>query len=1093
MPRTLHIRLLGDFSLVYGDESVTSINTARLHSLLAYLVLHRDAPHSRQHLAFLFWPDATEAQARNNLRQLLHQLRHALPDADRFLYADASTLRWRLDAPSTLDVDAFERALALADAAGPRADQSTLRAALEQATHLYRADLLDSCYDDWIAPERERLCQRHLQALAHLVQLLETQRDYAQAIRYAQRLVRHNPLDEDAARRLMQLLTLNGDRAGALRVYHTYTTTLQCELGLEPSTPTREAYERLLHMDAQVAMIAGRHTMFTVTLPLIGRRREWAQLQAAWRQAARAPRFVLVTGEAGIGKSRLLDELVAWANQQGIITAKTRCYAAEGQLSLSPVSDWLHSEALRPHLAQLDSVWLTEVSRILPELSTERPDLPRYEPMPEYGQRQRFFESLARAALAAPQPILLLIDDLQWCDQETLEWLHFLLRFDPAARLLLVGSARAEETSPQHPLNALVLHLHNMASVTEIALEPLDVAETAKLAAQITNCELDVETATRLYHETEGNPLFVVETMRAGFESLGPGAWSLGSDNQAPNSRLPDLPPKVQAVIAGRLAQLSAPARELVGLAATIGRAFSLEVLVNAGNADENSAVRGLDELWQKHIVREQGANHYDFTHDKLREVAYAQISTPQRRLLHHRIAQALEAINARDLDPVSSQIASHYDQAGMAEQAIMLYQRAAAVAQRIYANEEAINLFNKGLTLVHTLPQSTARDELELALQTALGVSLVASRGYRAPEVIAVYRQAQALCQSLGKPPLPSILRALAIGYAAHTEFQRARDVGEQLLGVGERTQDTLLIVEGHYALGITLFYQGLYVLSRTHLEQAIVHYDPRQSRAHIALYTQDPKVVCLSRLALDLWCLGYPDQAAMAREEALAIAQELSHPFSTGYIFGWDALLQSICLNIKATRASAEAAIAISREHRLGQWLPMGTVFQGWARAEQGEIEVGMAELEEATTAFGATGAEFLHPYFLALLAGLKAKVGQIDQSLNLLTEALALVDKSGERWCEAELYRRKGDLLLLRQDEAGAQVAFERALAIARSQQAKSLELRAATSLARLWRSQGRPDQAMRLLDDLCAWFTEGFNTLDIQAAQALLARL
>src|SRR6266849_7586761 len=495
---TLHLRLLGDFSLLYNDQQVTNLNTTRLRSLLTYLVLHRDVPQQRQHLAFLFWPDATEAQARNNLRQLLHQLRQAFPDVEHFLSADAHMLHWHPVTPCYLDVAAFEQTLTLADAATREHDQHALQDALEQADSLYRGELLPGCYDEWILPERERLRQRHLQVLEHLLRLFEGQGDHVTAIRYAQRLIALAPLSEDLYRRLMRLFALNNDRASALHVYHTCVTTLQRELGVDPDPATREAYERLLHQETPAIQAIIHQPLLAATPTLIGRKLEWEDLQEAWHHATTAePQFVLVTGEAGIGKSRLAEEFLLWASQQGAVTAKTRSYAAEGQLSLAPVTDWLRSDGLRSHLGQLEMVWLTEVARLLPELFAERPDLPRYEPVTEYGQRQRFFEALAHAILAASQPLLLLIDDLQWCDQETLEWLHFLLRFDPTARLLVVGCAREEELPPHHPLRTFLLHLRTTMSVTEISLEPLDAAETAKLASRVAKRELDLDEGLR--------------------------------------------------------------------------------------------------------------------------------------------------------------------------------------------------------------------------------------------------------------------------------------------------------------------------------------------------------------------------------------------------------------------------------------------------------------------------------------------------------------------------------------------------------------------------------------------------------------------
>jgi len=734
------------------------------------------------------------------------------------------------------------------------------------------------------------------------------------------------------------------------------------------------------------------------------------------------------------------------------------------------------------------------VARLLPELLSERPDLPHPESMTEYWQRQRFFEALARAVLQARPPLLLLIDDLQWCDQDTLEWLHYLLRFDPWGQLLVVGTARAGEGGAQHPLTVLLHDLRRAGDVTEIALSPLDAAETAKLATHVAGCELDVDQAIRLYRETEGNPLFVVETARAGIDRrLAIGDWRLEPQSQSLISNLQSLPPRVHAVIAARLAQLSAPTRELVSLAATIGRAFTFDVFARASDYDEDSLVRGLDELWQRRIVREQGANAYDFSHDKIREVAYAEISPMHRQLMHRRVAQALEAVYASDLDPVSGQIAAHFERAGMPEQAIQYYQRAAAVAQRVYANEDAISLLGKALALLRTLPKSMDRDGRELAVQIALGVSLVATRGYSAADVIDVYRRALALCQSLGRPPSPPILRALAVAHNGQAAFEQARYLGDQLLSLAECDQDSLLLVEAHFVLGATLFWQGAFAPSRAHLEQAIAHYDPQQSRTHIALYSQDPKVVCRCRLAFDLLYLGYPDQATRMEQEALALGRELAHPFSLGYAMFWDALLQNYRRAPRETQERAEAVIALCREHRLGFWLHLAVILQGWARAEQGEVEAGIAQMHEGMAVFPDIGIKFMRPYYLALMAEQCAKGEDVEQGLTLVAEALAAIDQSGERWCEAELFRTKGELQLMRREHAEAEAAFVRAMAIARSQDAKSLELRAATSLARLWQRQARYAEARQMLAEIHGWFSEGFDTPDLQDARALLAQL
>jgi DNA-binding SARP family transcriptional activator len=351
MVTTLRIHLLGDFQLFADGTPVTSFDLPRLQSLLAYLLLHRNVPQSRSHLAYLLWPDSTDAQAHTNLRNLIHKLRQAFPSIDSFLRSDRQTLTWLQASPQiswTLDVQEFEEALAQADGGG-----SASRRALELAVEKNRGDLLPNCYDEWILPERDRLRQALLGALNRLIELQEQERDYSMAIATAQRHLRYDPLQESTYRHLMRLYALIGDRAAAMRMYHTCASTLERDLGVEPSLATREAYDQLVKIETHVE--APQDIKMTPSsTQLVGRHNEWAQLQAAWRNASAGQSHVLLlSGEAGIGKTRLAEELLTWVERQGISTSTARCYAAQGGLAFAPVANWLRSEAIRPTLTAL--------------------------------------------------------------------------------------------------------------------------------------------------------------------------------------------------------------------------------------------------------------------------------------------------------------------------------------------------------------------------------------------------------------------------------------------------------------------------------------------------------------------------------------------------------------------------------------------------------------------------------------------------------------------------------------------------------------------------------------------------------------------
>ena len=1022
----LQIRLFGSFSLTYKGQPVTGMTTPRLQSLLAYLVLHRDAPQPRSRMSYLFWPDATEAQGRNNLRQALHALRAALPDPDEFLVADTNVLQWRPDMPFTLDVTEFEHAVGEVEALKASSEAGSRRAALERAVYLYAADLLPSCFDEWIAPIRERLHQRQLRLLDQLITLLEDTGDYAAASSFARRMIQHDALNEQAYRRLMHALARIGDRTGALQAYHTCATVLQRELGIGPSQGTQDAYTRLLRADGASVEPppAQPREAFAITSSLIGRQREWGVLFEAWGRASiGSPSFALVTGEAGIGKSRLAEEVLARARQQGATTVRARCYAAEGRLSLAPVTDWLRGEGLHSHLGRLNRVWLTEASRVLPELADEYPNLPRYEPISEVGQRQRLFEALARAVLAAPQPLALLIDDLQWCDEETLEWLHYLLRFDPAAHLMVIGTVRIEELSPRHPARTLVVHLRASIDVTEVALRPLDAAETARLGGLIAQGDLDDATAIRLFRETEGNPLFVVETMRAGLDASPRREQGRAGHDSERDPAMPApaaatmLPPRVQAVIAGRLAQLSPEARELAAVASTMGRSFRLDVLARAAALDENRALGALDELWRTRIVRELGPSIYDFTHDKLREVAYSEIGAPQRHLLHRRIAQALQAVYADDLDPVSAQIASHFEQAGLSEQAIPFYERAATVAQLRYAYEDAISLLERALPLLEQMPDGTRRDELELSLLLTLAPNYRMVRGWTAPELERVIVRALALCDTVATDAQRvGVLYGYESLLTVQAKLEQIQMVDEQMRAACERARRAPPPQAGLMLAGARL-HQGEIAEANVAYEQMLDADDPTAPQDWLEAQGWNPAVLARAWQSHALWLLGYADQALRCGTEAVRLAEELELPFNQALAATYLAMLQQLCADPVSARRQAEGAHQLTTHYKAAYYRAWSSILLHYAEAWDQPVAERLDGLHASIEAFKSTGARLRLPYYLGLQARICRKAGRHEEGLAVIDDALASSRATNERLWDAELYRLRGELLLAR----------------------------------------------------------------------------
>jgi len=562
-----------------------------------------------------------------------------------------------------------------------------------------------------------------------------------------------------------------------LKAYQAFAHLLLEDLGIQPERETQELYQSL---KASHLREPSPRQVQAPPPALVGRQQEWQRLQAAWRQASAGnPHLFFIYGEAGIGKSRLAEELVGWAERQAIRTAVAPCYPAEGNLPYAPAMAWLRAHPL----PTLEELWLAEISRLLPEVLSNHPQLKRPGSLTEAWQRQRLFEALARALLGCRQKLLLVIEDLQWCDQDTLEWLHYLLRFDPQAPLMVVATVRSEETTPEHPLQDFQAVLAASGKSSLVELKPLNEAESFQLASQIAaqtaRQALDPELAAHIYRQTEGYPLFVVETVRLGHP--------LQSEGQMVVEPAP-LSEKVQAVLNRRLTQLSPPTRELACLAATIGRQFTLNVLRQASGIAEEALVSGLDELLLRRVIGEVAADRFDFSHDKLREAAFAGLSTAHRRLLHRRVAEAYVNLASGQPETNSGEIASHYDRAGLALPAIHYYRLAARAAASIFANLDAIHSLQRTIALAEPLTTSAftggiTHQELA-ALYETLGDLLALTGDYTQALENFTHASNQPFSQGqIWKSTIYRKISAVQVSLYRHQDAYASLDQGEKSL----------------------------------------------------------------------------------------------------------------------------------------------------------------------------------------------------------------------------------------------------------------------------------------------------------------------
>jgi class 3 adenylate cyclase/predicted ATPase len=839
--------------------------------------------------------------------------------------------------------------------------------------------------------------------------------------------------------------------------------------------------------------------------PLVGREHEVGLLRERWAQVqAGQGHIVVLSGEAGIGKSRLVqvmkDEIIGAA----ALRIEYRCSPYHQHSALSPVIVHLErvlafrrddtpedklrklEEAIRSSplpLAEVVPLFAALLSVPLPE---------SYPPLTLTPQRQKqkTLEALLTwlLVLTERQPVLFVVEDLHWSDPSTLELLTLFLDQVPTARLLILLTCRPEFLVPWTP----------RGSLTQLTLGRLGWPQVEAMVTSVLHGKaMPSEVVAQIVAKTDGVPLFVEELTKMVLES---GLLQEREERYELTGPLPPLaiPATLHDSLMARLDRLTT-VKAAVQLGATIGRQFSYELLQAVAPLDEAALQHSLRQLVEAEIVYQRGVGSqalYTFKHALIQDAAYQSLLKSTRQQYHQRIAQVLEARFAQTAETQPELLAHHYTEAGLSEQAISYWQRAGRQAARRSAHVEAIAHLTKGLELLLHLPETPARAQAELTLQIALGASLVITQGYTAPTAERAYARARVLCHQVGDvAQLSRVLFALWGIYANRAEHRTARELGAELLTLAQRLHNPTTLLVAHHMMGSTWYWLGELTQARDSLEHALAleaHQPQARDAAATALVA---RVTNYGYTAWTLWLLGYPEQAQQRNDQALALAHALAHPFSQVVALLYAAMFHLLRREGPAAQERAETELALATAQGFPFWVAGGTIVRGWALATQGQTAEGIAQMRQGITAWRALGASVVLATYLATLAEVCGQVGQLEDAQHLLREAQTLVDSTGERYWEAEVYRLQGELLVQASRGKMREAAehFHQALDIARRQQAKSLELRAAMSLSRLWQQQGKRDAAHELLAPIYGWFTEGFDTADLKEAKALLEEL
>ncbi len=869
------------------------------------------------------------------------------------------------------------------------------------------------------------------------------------------------------------------------------------------------AKQRVWRVDGESGVASRFEALRSGATPLVGRDEEVDLLLRRWAQAkAGEGRVVLISAEPGIGKSRLAEAVAERITAGPPTTPHTRlryfCSPHHQDSALYPVIGQIERAAgfARDDTVAIKQEKLAALFRDSPPdelpLVAELLSLPATQTQSEVELTPQRRKELTFAALLGSlerlsrrTPVLMLFEDLHWMDPTSRELLDRTIARVEHLPVLLVATFRPEFVPPWT----------GQPHVTMLALNRLGRRDGALLVEQLVgNAGLPADLIEEIVERTDGVPLFLEEVTKVVIETAqGSDAAARGSLAAIPGARVA-APPTLQASLMARLDRLGPAAKETARIGAAIGREFSYELVAAIAPRGETETQTALSQLVAAGLVFQRSippTAEYQFKHALVQDTAYGTLLRGPRQALHARVAAALEEYFEDLVDRQPELLAHHLTAAGLPAQAVTYWRRAGERAVRRSANQEAMGHLTNAVGQLDQLPETQERVEEELDLQRLLGQASFATKGYASPEATRAFSRARELCAAIADDgSIYPVLFGICLFQTNAAYHANAETTANEILERARRTNSTGALIAGNFAVGLSEFHLATLARARLHLEKAIGSYravtDAEATRLAYE-YGIELGAASYAYAAWCFWLLGYPDQALHLGDEVLAIPNRIQHGFTHSRALSWNSAFHAYHCEWPIVEKRATAAIASAQDRGLAMVVAVGGILQGAARAMLEPRDEAVAEIRNALAAYRATGARMQSTYYLILLARVLAACGRHGEGISTLREAAALVEETGERYVEAEIRRLEGNLLLAGNGSAEAEACYLKALEVARAQEARSLELRAAASLARLWGEQGRRTEARELLAPVYRWFTEGFDTPDLVEAKALLDEL